>query len=69
MCLFEMGFEEKAIKLQVKEEKACETKTICLHAFTDLTYVTPIVFLYLLKECYVHGKVLLSFIAKKLVKI
>ncbi|XP_052482670.1 uncharacterized protein LOC105782767 isoform X5 [Gossypium raimondii] len=55
MCLFEMGFEEKAIKLQVKEEKACETKKICLHAFTDLTYVAPIVFLYLLKECYVHG--------------
>ncbi|KHG00204.1 putative exonuclease mut-7 [Gossypium arboreum] len=55
MCLFEMGFEEKAIKLQVKEEKACETKRICLHAFTDLTYVAPIVFLYLLKECYVHG--------------
>ncbi|MBA0632311.1 hypothetical protein Godav_001076, partial [Gossypium davidsonii] len=46
---------EKAIKLQVKEEKACETKKICLHAFTDLTYVAPIVFLYLLKECYVHG--------------
>lgn len=50
-----MGFEEKAIKLQVKVEKACETKRICLHAFTDLTYVAPIVFLYLLKECYVHG--------------
>ncbi|KAK8495910.1 hypothetical protein V6N13_031891 [Hibiscus sabdariffa] len=50
-----MGFEEKAIKLQVKEEKACETKTICLHAFTDLTNVAPVVFLYLLKECYVHG--------------
>ncbi|KAE8685016.1 Polynucleotidyl transferase isoform 3 [Hibiscus syriacus] len=50
-----MGFEEKAIKLQVKEENACETKTICLHAFTDLTYVPPVVFIYLLKECYVHG--------------
>ncbi|XVF31445.1 hypothetical protein REPUB_Repub16aG0146700 [Reevesia pubescens] len=50
-----MGFEEKDIKLEVKEEKDCETKTICVHAFTDLTYVSPVVFLYLLKECYVHG--------------
>ncbi|XP_010528921.1 PREDICTED: uncharacterized protein LOC104805911 isoform X2 [Tarenaya hassleriana] len=29
--------------------------TLCLHAFSDLTYVSPIVFLYLLKGCYVHG--------------
>ncbi|KAE8679273.1 Polynucleotidyl transferase isoform 3 [Hibiscus syriacus] len=50
-----MGFEEKATKLQDDERKACETKTICLHAFMDLTYVAPVVFLYLLKECYVHG--------------
>ncbi|XP_022719509.1 uncharacterized protein LOC111277364 isoform X2 [Durio zibethinus] len=50
-----MGFKEKTIKLGVKEDKGCETKTICVHAFTDLTYVAPVVFLYLLKECYVHG--------------
>ncbi|XWS64464.1 hypothetical protein CRYUN_Cryun05aG0006300 [Craigia yunnanensis] len=50
-----MGFEEKAIRLQVKEEKSCETKTICVHAFTDLTYVCPVVFVYLLKECYLYG--------------
>ncbi|XVE89580.1 hypothetical protein DITRI_Ditri20bG0007500 [Diplodiscus trichospermus] len=55
LYLFEMGFKEKAITLQVKEEKACKTKAVCVHAFTDLTYVSPVVFLYLLKECYVHG--------------
>ncbi|XVF57571.1 hypothetical protein PTKIN_Ptkin06aG0216300 [Pterospermum kingtungense] len=50
-----MGIEETTIKLQVKEEKFCEMKTVCLHAFTDLTNVDPVVFLYLLKECYVRG--------------
>ncbi|XP_021283450.1 uncharacterized protein LOC110415968 isoform X2 [Herrania umbratica] len=50
-----MGFEEKAIKLQVKKEKTCQTETICVHAFNDLTYVPPVMFLYLLKECYFHG--------------
>ncbi|CAA7041960.1 unnamed protein product [Microthlaspi erraticum] len=29
--------------------------TLCLHAFSDLTHVSPLVFLYLLKECYIHG--------------
>ncbi|KAL1219142.1 3'-5' exonuclease [Cardamine amara subsp. amara] len=29
--------------------------TLCLHAFSDLTYVSPVVFLYLLKESYIHG--------------
>ena len=69
LCLSGMGFEETVLKLQVKEEKACEMKTICMHAFTDLTYVSPVVFLYLLKECYVHGKVLLPFIANLVVHL
>lgn len=29
--------------------------TLCLHAFSDLTHVSPLVFLYLLKQCYIHG--------------
>lgn len=42
--------------------------TLCLHAFSDLTHVSPAVFLYLLKECYIHGKVL-TFTAFSLSKI
>lgn len=29
--------------------------TISVHTFSDLTYTSPVVFLYLLKECYAHG--------------
>ncbi|KAM7273745.1 hypothetical protein ACFE04_028409 [Oxalis oulophora] len=29
--------------------------TICAHSFSNLTHSSPLVFLYLLKECYVHG--------------
>ncbi|GAB2211629.1 hypothetical protein Drorol1_Dr00024953 [Drosera rotundifolia] len=31
------------------------TSTLSLHAFSDLSVVSPVVFLYLLKECYVCG--------------
>ncbi|EEF49941.1 3-5 exonuclease, putative [Ricinus communis] len=47
-----MGLEET---IDIKKDKANQTLTICLHAFSDLTYVSPVVFLYLLKECYIHG--------------
>ncbi|CAH2046829.1 unnamed protein product [Thlaspi arvense] len=42
------------------EEEACGPEsegTLSLHAFSDLTHVSPIVFLYLLKECYIHGSI------------
>ncbi|OMP10957.1 hypothetical protein COLO4_04134 [Corchorus olitorius] len=55
VCLPSMGFEGKSMKLQVKKEKTCQRKSICVHAFTDLTYVAPVVFVYLLKECYFNG--------------
>lgn len=29
--------------------------TLSLHAFSNLTNVSPATFLYLLKECYCHG--------------
>ncbi|VVB00487.1 unnamed protein product [Arabis nemorensis] len=38
----------------VRDEEA-GAETLSLHAFSDLTNVSPVVFLYLLKECYVHG--------------
>lgn len=47
--------EEEADLVVIKDEKA-EANTVCLHSFSDLTYVSPVVFLYLLKECYKHGK-------------
>ncbi|KAG5383209.1 hypothetical protein IGI04_034679 [Brassica rapa subsp. trilocularis] len=36
-------------------EEADGHGTLCLHAFSDLTHVSPLVFLYLLKQCYIHG--------------
>lgn len=31
--------------------------TISIHSFSDLTHVSPVVFLYLLKECYIRGTI------------
>ncbi|KAK9086335.1 hypothetical protein Syun_028729 [Stephania yunnanensis] len=40
---------------QDDEAGLCQTHAICLHAFSDLSHTLPTVFMYLLKECYVHG--------------
>lgn len=37
------------------EEYINENQAICLHVFSDLTNVSPAVFIYLLKECYIYG--------------
>ncbi|XP_041016662.1 uncharacterized protein LOC121259220 isoform X1 [Juglans microcarpa x Juglans regia] len=50
-----MGLEERPIELPNEKDKTHPTGTICVHAFSDLTYISPVVFLYLLKECYIHG--------------
>ncbi|XP_024028433.1 uncharacterized protein LOC21395953 isoform X1 [Morus notabilis] len=50
-----MGLEERFAELHVDKEKAPETWSICKHAFCDLTCISPLVFLYLLKGCYIHG--------------
>ncbi|XP_042990439.1 uncharacterized protein LOC122317414 isoform X3 [Carya illinoinensis] len=50
-----MGLEERPIQLPNEKDKTHPTGTICVHAFSDLTYISPVVFLYLLKECYIHG--------------
>ncbi|KAF3968084.1 hypothetical protein CMV_007991 [Castanea mollissima] len=50
-----MGLEERPTDLHKKNDKSDQTGTICVHAFSDLTYISPVVFLYLLKECYTHG--------------
>lgn len=51
--------EEEALSGLRDEEANCpeSSATLCLHAFSDLTHVSPLVFLYLLKECYIHGRV------------
>ncbi|WCJ43020.1 Polynucleotidyl transferase ribonuclease H-like superfamily protein [Euphorbia peplus] len=50
-----MGLEEEKSEMQLNNDESQQTLTICLHVFSDLTNVSPVVFLYLLKECYVHG--------------
>ena len=57
-----MGLEERLTDLHKKNEKTEQTGTICVHAFSDLTYISPVVFLYLLKECYTHGMIFLPII-------
>ncbi|KAH7676510.1 DNA helicase protein [Dioscorea alata] len=37
------------------EENICQTDSICLHTFSDLSHVPPAAFVYLLKECYICG--------------
>lgn len=56
LFLLAMGLEEGVPNLHDLKEKDHQTLTLSVHAFSDLTYVSPIVFLYLLKECYIHGK-------------
>ncbi|GLT47671.1 hypothetical protein SLA2020_213470 [Shorea laevis] len=50
-----MGLEENIVRRPDRRNETGQEKTICLHAFSDLAHVSPVVFLYLLKECYFHG--------------
>ncbi|XP_054813756.1 uncharacterized protein LOC129314350 isoform X2 [Prosopis cineraria] len=50
-----MSLEENALEVPDKKDHACQASTLCTHAFYDLTHVSPVVFLYLLKECYFYG--------------
>ncbi|ESQ29728.1 hypothetical protein EUTSA_v10023373mg [Eutrema salsugineum] len=53
-----MGFdpEEAVSGFRDEEPDSPEpARALCLHAFSDLTHVSPVVFLYLLKQCYIHG--------------
>ncbi|KAL8234479.1 hypothetical protein R6Q59_020579 [Mikania micrantha] len=49
-----MGIEGKTLKLSSGSMTHREW-SISLHAYSDLTNVSPLVFLYLLKECYIYG--------------
>lgn len=50
-----MGLAEHVAEIHNKKDHA--TSTLCLHAFSDLAHVPPVVFLYLLKECYFYGMI------------
>ncbi|GMP40016.1 hypothetical protein CsSME_00010636 [Camellia sinensis var. sinensis] len=49
-----MGLDGKFVELQ-HEDGTHQGQAICLHAYSDLSCVSPVVFLYLLKECYAYG--------------
>lgn len=50
-----MGLEENVAEMDKREDSVCQ-RTLCKHTFYDLSHVSPVVFLFLLKECYFHGK-------------
>ncbi|CAH8381956.1 unnamed protein product [Eruca vesicaria subsp. sativa] len=50
-----MGLDPEEAVSVVEHEEAESLGALCLHAFSDLTHVSPVVFLYLLKQCYIHG--------------
>ncbi|KAJ8771811.1 hypothetical protein K2173_026988 [Erythroxylum novogranatense] len=54
-CLIlDMGLKEMVPELLTKEDQI--SQTLCRHSFSNLNHVSPVVFLYLLKECYTHGR-------------
>ncbi|CAN0897228.1 Exonuclease mut-7 homolog [Linum grandiflorum] len=50
-----MGLEKEVQSLHSDGDKDHPSLAISVHSFSDLTHISPVVFLYLLKECYVHG--------------
>ncbi|CBI39571.3 hypothetical protein VitviT2T_020864 [Vitis vinifera] len=50
-----MGLEETVTELHNNKDKTHQAWTICMHSYSDLSCVSPVVFLYLLKECYAYG--------------
>ncbi|KAH1192192.1 hypothetical protein AAZX31_20G224800 [Glycine max] len=50
-----MGLEENVAKTSTTKDDASQMLTLCTHAFYDLTHVSPVVFLFLLKKCYYYG--------------
>lgn len=52
---FTMGVVERVAE-HVDERTEKQSWALSLHAFSDLSSVSPVVFLYLLKECYFCGK-------------
>ncbi|XP_052194123.1 uncharacterized protein LOC127802389 isoform X2 [Diospyros lotus] len=49
-----MGLNE-IFPVLLNKDRARQGVALSLHAFSDLSHVSPVVFVYLLKECYAHG--------------
>ncbi|XP_061369829.1 uncharacterized protein LOC133312614 [Gastrolobium bilobum] len=50
-----MGLDENEAEVCNGKDDACQMWTLCTHAYYDLAHVSPVVFLFLLKECYFYG--------------
>ncbi|CAL1407621.1 unnamed protein product [Linum trigynum] len=56
LILLLMGLEKEEARPDSDGDKGLHgSLAVSVHAFSDLTHISPVVFLYLLKECYVHG--------------
>lgn len=49
-----MDLDENVTEIEKDDDHAW---TLCVHAFSDLTRVSPVVFVYLLKEAYFCGMI------------
>ncbi|XP_057423230.1 uncharacterized protein LOC130717128 [Lotus japonicus] len=50
-----MGSEENVAETWNEEDSACKAWTLCKHTFNNLAHVSPVVFLFLVKQCYFYG--------------
>lgn len=50
-----MGLEERVAESCINGHKVDCAWTVSVHTFSDITNISPVVFLHLLKECYIHG--------------
>ncbi|RDX91573.1 Exonuclease mut-7-like protein [Mucuna pruriens] len=50
-----MGLEENVVETSNTKDSNSQMWALCPHTFYDLTHVSPVVFLFLLKECYYYG--------------
>lgn len=53
-----MGVEGNLAEVDNKEDSDCQRWTLCKHTFYDLAHVSPVVFMFMLKECYYYGMIL-----------
>lgn len=55
-----MGSEENVAETGNEEDSACKAWTLCKHTFNNLAHVSPVVFLFLVKQCYFYGMISFS---------
>lgn len=60
LCVQVLDYIAMALDGSIQEHDGDTTHqllTMCTHSYFDLTHVSPVMFLYLLKECYVRGMI------------